>query len=868
MDQQGVEGAQGSRGASGAQQSQNTSKKSLMYEVGKEGHYGACQQIASSGGAPDSSGFVGPWTNVNQGLSGQYSDVLTTYWKSTLLRLEEEDHDYKVHQLPLARIKKVMKADPDVKMISAEAPLLFAKGCEIFITELTMRAWIHAEENKRRTLQRSDIASALMKSDMFDFLIDIVPREEATSQHAKRPSTNTGPQGQGAPPQQSQQVPQQQPMPPQAQPQQPQPPPQHAPPEYGGFPPQHMPHEQDFRPGPPMYVSPGQDPSQYPHAQPPIFDQSMYQYAMPPQQTSELIDELSLYDVVNTPGVTADLSHISSIPKIDGYLPADDGMKKAFAGADLVIIPAGIPRKPGMTRDDLFKINASIVRDLVQGVADNCPKAFVLVISNPVNSTVPIAAEVLKKAGVFDAKRLFGVTTLDVVRAETFVAEITGAKDPSKTVIPVVGGHSGETIVPLFSQAKPAVDVPGDKLDTLVNRVQFGGDEVVKAKDGAGSATLSMAFAGYRFAVQVIKAVRGEGSIVEPTFVYLPGVAGGDAIAKETGCDYFSVPVALDASGAKNANNVLGSANDYEKKLLAKAIEGLKGNIEKGVEFVKNPPPKSRLCLEGAAQMTMRSVPNIAITGTPGVGKSSLAKRVVDLFNSRVVKPSTNGATPSPHNHSIKLLDLGKEAETRGLRDSYDDELKTWIIDEVLLADNLAPELSIDGGCVMDWMHADFWLPEDENTLNPGNDDEDYHPPSEEALAQCPLDLVVTLRASNTTLYDRYKARDPEGREYTDAKVQQNLDAEIFNEIGEANAQAFGRDSLDQRDHNRVVVHVELTSDTPKDMEENVAGVVDWIGRWHSRFNQSKVSTEDQTQNGTVSAKKGMKRKYVSYSHE
>ena len=85
-----------------------------------------------------------------------------------------------------------MKADPDVKMISAEAPILFAKGCDIFITELTMRAWIHAEENKRRTLQRSDIASALAKSDMFDFLIDIVPREEAAS-HAKRATGATQP---------------------------------------------------------------------------------------------------------------------------------------------------------------------------------------------------------------------------------------------------------------------------------------------------------------------------------------------------------------------------------------------------------------------------------------------------------------------------------------------------------------------------------------------------------------------------------------------------------------------------------------------------------------------------------------------------
>ncbi len=129
----------------------------------------------------------------SQGLTGQYRDILTTYWQQTIHALENENHDYKIHHLPLARIKKVMKADPDVKMISAEAPILFAKGCDIFITELTMRAWIHAEENKRRTLQRSDIASALAKSDMFDFLIDIVPREEAAS-HSKRSgnqSTNT-----------------------------------------------------------------------------------------------------------------------------------------------------------------------------------------------------------------------------------------------------------------------------------------------------------------------------------------------------------------------------------------------------------------------------------------------------------------------------------------------------------------------------------------------------------------------------------------------------------------------------------------------------------------------------------------------------
>jgi len=148
------------------------------YDLSNGGHYGASAAISAQGFAP-SELYTGTWANVHQGLTGHYKDILTAYWQQTIHHLENDQHDYKMHQLPLARIKKVMKADPDVKMISAEAPILFAKGCDIFITELTMRAWIHAEENKRRTLQRSDIASALAKSDMFDFLIDIVPREEA-----------------------------------------------------------------------------------------------------------------------------------------------------------------------------------------------------------------------------------------------------------------------------------------------------------------------------------------------------------------------------------------------------------------------------------------------------------------------------------------------------------------------------------------------------------------------------------------------------------------------------------------------------------------------------------------------------------------
>ncbi|PIL36357.1 transcription factor [Ganoderma sinense ZZ0214-1] len=106
------------------------------------------------------------------------NDFLRSFWQRQIDAAEQESPDYRHPPLPLARIKKVMKSDPEVKMIAADAPILFCKACEIFIAEITARAFIIADSNKRRTLSRADIAKALSKSDQFDFLIDIVPREE------------------------------------------------------------------------------------------------------------------------------------------------------------------------------------------------------------------------------------------------------------------------------------------------------------------------------------------------------------------------------------------------------------------------------------------------------------------------------------------------------------------------------------------------------------------------------------------------------------------------------------------------------------------------------------------------------------------
>lgn len=288
-----------------------------------------------------------------------------------------------------------------------------------------------------------------------------------------------------------------------------------------------------------------------------------------------LVSVLHLYDVVNTPGVTADVSHMDTGAVVRGFL-GQSQLESALTGMDLVIIPAGVPRKPGMTRDDLFKINAGIVRTLCEGVSKCCPRAIVNLISNPVNSTVPIAAEVFKKAGTYDPKRLLGVTTLDVVRANTFVAEVLGV-DPREVDVPVVGGHAGVTILPLLSQVKPPCSFTKEEIDYLTDRIQNGGTEVVEAKAGAGSATLSMAYAAAKFADACLRGLRGDAGIVECSFVS----------SQVTELPFFASKVRLGRQGAEEIFP-LGPLNEYERSGLEKAKKELTESIQKGVSFIRN----------------------------------------------------------------------------------------------------------------------------------------------------------------------------------------------------------------------------------------------------------------------------------------
>lgn len=290
-------------------------------------------------------------------------------------------------------------------------------------------------------------------------------------------------------------------------------------------------------------------------------------------KNNPIVTQLNCFDVAPvTPGVAADLSHINSPAVVKGFA-GPENMNAALEGCDVVVVPAGVPRKPGMTRDDLFNINAGIVAGIGKGVAASCPKAMLCIISNPVNSTVPILAEILKKEGCYDPKRLFGVTTLDITRANTFVAENQGM-DVNKMNVKVIGGHAGTTILPLLSQIEGAKFSEED-VEKLTHRIMFGGDEVVQAKAGGGSATLSMAYAGAEFAIKLMRAMGGEKNITECTYVE----------SDITESPFFSSPVTLGPNGAEEIHGY-GEINAHEQKLFDAMIGDLKAQVQKGVDFV------------------------------------------------------------------------------------------------------------------------------------------------------------------------------------------------------------------------------------------------------------------------------------------
>ena len=197
-----------------------------------------------------------------------------------------------------------------------------------------------------------------------------------------------------------------------------------------------------------------------------------------------------------------------------------------------------------------------------------CPEAIILIITNPINSILPLFTEVYKKNEIDGRTKLIGLSNLDSIRASTFVSQ-------QLHTIPVIGGHAGTTIIPLFSQldsqSLSQLDIP-----SLTQKIQFAGDEVVQAKAGQGSATLAMAYAAAHFTNSVLRAMNGEKNIIEPAFIQ----------QEVKGLHFFSSFVHLGMAGVENPIPIPSKLTKFEKDLLNNAIPVLKEQAQKGIDFV------------------------------------------------------------------------------------------------------------------------------------------------------------------------------------------------------------------------------------------------------------------------------------------
>jgi malate dehydrogenase len=250
---------------------------------------------------------------------------------------------------------------------------------------------------------------------------------------------------------------------------------------------------------------------------------------------------------------------------------AIDKAGDALTGCNVVLVPAGLPRKPGQDRKDLMNVNAGIAKGTLEACAKYCPNAVVGIIVNPVNSIVPAMAELWEKAGL-DPKNVIGITSLDCVRGNKFIEERMGK--PSD--LTVIGGHAGATILPLFSQDKTASKIPESEIPALDEKVQNAGTVVVKEKAGKGSATLSMAYAAARWAGAVLTGLSGKPTI-ECSYIK------SDVVPE---LPYFASKVVYGKDGVKDILPI-GKISAHEQARLDEMIPILKEEIDMGLDYAK-----------------------------------------------------------------------------------------------------------------------------------------------------------------------------------------------------------------------------------------------------------------------------------------
>lgn len=275
------------------------------------------------------------------------------------------------------------------------------------------------------------------------------------------------------------------------------------------------------------------------------------------------LGDVVLFDIVDgmPQGKALDIVESRPIYGCDSDLVGTNSFRD-IKGSDVVIVTAGFPRKPGMSRDDLINRNLDITKTVAQNIKKYCPKAFVIVITNPLDAMV----WAMKKITGFSKSKVVGMAgVLDSARFRSFVAMEMGVSVEDVTAF-VLGGH-GDTMVPLPRYSTvggiPLTDIMDKKtIAAIVERTRFAGGEIVKLLK-TGSAYYSPAAA----AIAMVEAYLKDKKRIMPCAAYLDGEYGAKGI-------YMGVPVIIGKGGVEKVIEVKLKAG--EKKALDKSIDHVK----------------------------------------------------------------------------------------------------------------------------------------------------------------------------------------------------------------------------------------------------------------------------------------------------
>ncbi|KAL2718324.1 hypothetical protein V1478_012200 [Vespula squamosa] len=298
-----------------------------------------------------------------------------------------------------------------------------------------------------------------------------------------------------------------------------------------------------------------------------------------------LIDEISLYDRESTDYLASELNQVDTRCKVTTYSHNKESLTQTLQDAKVVVLVAGKNLKYESTPTELLESNAEILSDLLPNVIRSCPRAMIAIAMQPINSLIPVAVEMYKKAGIYEYKRIFGVNTLDCVRANSFVAKMVNIA-PECVMVPVIGGCCRHTRIPLFSQMTPRVFLSAKDTKDLTNFVRNADEEVSKANNGENVSVYASAFAIARFCISLCKAIRQQSGVVECAYVrscVIPEVT------------YFASQLELGPDGIQKYLGIQ-PLNDDECKLLLDAIPVLMKAISQGETLALGSKSSSEKC--------------------------------------------------------------------------------------------------------------------------------------------------------------------------------------------------------------------------------------------------------------------------------